>query len=979
VKLKASNAFTSDSVKVNVSINPEETWEISGVLSLDTQQKDVKNFTSVEELMQLTARSTVTGDITVNVRAGEMFDVLLTESTVEWLSSVKDKLEQTNHTLSLVKAGTGDKPIINFTGMPSYIRLIVDLSKHLQLDNVEIRILGQPVDLTKINENTVQRICSGDSSASVNFGEIGASFTFVWSLINTPVSTGCLQEGTTVIPAMTLTNNSLTADTLKYKISIRLLDVQLYDFTYQIIVLPALQGDLTTISPTNGTTLNSPSVSFSWSRIENAVYDLYLWKSGEDESEAPFAININAESYYNTTFCRYGESYSWKITARNECNEIISNVSSFAIRDLPDLKVSTIVVPENVEVNKKYMISYTLENVGKADLSGNSWYDQIVVSYSPDISTNNYTVLETIYRNDVIPADSSITYEFEVTAPNDTLQAIYYQVITDVYNYITEQDENNNRTSSTAVFINSGKIDDTDYALLRLVYNALDGNNWNNSWNIQSNKTGGNNWQGVRFEDGKVISINLSNNKLKGNIPSALFAFTQLTGIDLSNNGLTGNLHSIVDSLQLCENEILINSLNLSGNHFEGDVYPLASALPALVALNLSYNKLTRVSNPLSSAITNLNLNYQQLPADTMIVSSVPAFELPEICRYNHSNRSYTSYPSVYVSDNNSSVGYFYYQDLDYHLYWYPIYYIDGKETYIGWNYPSGTPFVATVESGTARGSTIPLLFNYPAGDASADAEVSILDVQQTLNYLFGENPEPFNFVAADTYKDTLITVQDIVVTINILLSTDPELRASFESEPANLLSIEDGKLVLYSEQAVAALDITLQGTSDTEISFVLDDTKFQYLSRNSTEGTRLIIFSLAKDIIPQGSTTVIAELDKKDAILVNAVLSSPEAKRLPVKLLSPTGTGGVSTDTDAIKVFAKEGRIYYSLPEKAENVTAFLYTAQGIIVGKQETNNVPAGKHNLNFNVNHPNVYILNLIVKKEGQNISKYMKLIF
>ena len=75
------------------------------------------------------------------------------------------------------------------------------------------------------------------------------------------------------------------------------------------------------------------------------------------------------------------------------------------------------------------------------------------------------------------------------------------------------------------------------------LYNATDGENWNNRTNWFSSRPL-DDWYGVgtRESDGRVTSVRLSNNGLKGTIPRELGGLTRLASLELRSNHLEGIL-----------------------------------------------------------------------------------------------------------------------------------------------------------------------------------------------------------------------------------------------------------------------------------------------------------------------------------------------------------------------------------------------------------------------------------------------------
>jgi hypothetical protein len=60
------------------------------------------------------------------------------------------------------------------------------------------------------------------------------------------------------------------------------------------------------------------------------------------------------------------------------------------------------------------------------------------------------------------------------------------------------------------------------------------------------------------------------------------------------------------------------------------------------------------------------------------------------------------------------------------------------------------------------------------------------------------------------------------------------------------------------------------------------------------------------------------------------------------------------------------------------DDITTTLYTIQGEMVRKQVANHVVAGNYEMDFDINRQGIYILNTIIRLEGQIISKNIKLV-
>ena len=81
---------------------------------------------------------------------------------------------------------------------------------------------------------------------------------------------------------------------------------------------------------------------------------------------------------------------------------------------------------------------------------------------------------------------------------------------------------------------------ETDREALVALYNATNGENWENSDNWLSDTPLGE-WHGVTTNaDGRVTLLNLSRNKLSGEIPAELGNLSNLIGLVLNDNKLSG-------------------------------------------------------------------------------------------------------------------------------------------------------------------------------------------------------------------------------------------------------------------------------------------------------------------------------------------------------------------------------------------------------------------------------------------------------
>nr|KAJ0189372.1 hypothetical protein LSAT_V11C800409580 [Lactuca sativa] len=103
---------------------------------------------------------------------------------------------------------------------------------------------------------------------------------------------------------------------------------------------------------------------------------------------------------------------------------------------------------------------------------------------------------------------------------------------------------------------------------------------------------------------GMVYNMDLSSNKLVGEIPVELTALSKLVGLNLSNNHLSGEIpHNIGNMTELF-------SLDFSKNELSGRIPSSMAALTFLSHLNLSHNNLSGQIPIIDFLIKCYNLNY---------------------------------------------------------------------------------------------------------------------------------------------------------------------------------------------------------------------------------------------------------------------------------------------------------------------------------------------------------------------------------
>ncbi|GJV94757.1 putative non-specific serine/threonine protein kinase [Tanacetum coccineum] len=157
--------------------------------------------------------------------------------------------------------------------------------------------------------------------------------------------------------------------------------------------------------------------------------------------------------------------------------------------------------------------------------------------------------------------------------------------------------------------------------------------------------------KGVDLEYAKtlniVINMDLSSNKLTGEIPQELTALISLMGLNLSNNHLNRGIPYNIGNMKA------LISLDLSANHLTGIIPPSMADLNFLTRLNLSHNSL---SGQIPTGNQLQTLTDPSIYAGNRDLCGAP---LPKNC-CNHADRTTATSMAKYKGANNPKKVWFY-------------------------------------------------------------------------------------------------------------------------------------------------------------------------------------------------------------------------------------------------------------------------------------------------------------------------------
>ena len=447
-------------------------------------------------------------------------------------------------------------------------------------------------------------------------------------------------------------------------------------------------------------------------------------------------------------------------------------------------------------------------------------------------------------------------------------------------------------------------LNDLDFAVLKTLYRELDGANWKKPWDLTNNHRSMGKWQGVITVGDYIISIDLSAQGLKGELPDSLFLLPRIETLNLSNNRIKGDLTTLLANRS--ENSTL-TEVNMMGNELTGDIYPFASKLPNLTKLDVSYNQLTAVSQPISrEKLDNYNFyrGFQFIDYQTkQVVEGAPVIDIT---------------PGIPVAIESNTLQTYRHEYGDYNFDFSDLYrhYLNknGDWSESGWELtrnsdnlwtlyagssnrplkaPKGVPVVYTHGQPWYSHLTYIVRFDWKDGDVNADQTIDVTDLQSVVYYALNDNKvngQMFNFTTADANNDDKINVSDIVGSVDYVLAyeetTPAQVPYYYNRAPAsqqNTLGWDGNNIVLTHADAVAALQLTISGAAmgQLRISESLKS-QFSVAMREVADGIRLVVWSANGHTLMPGVHQLLNDLPA-GAVVTDVRLSDAEARHLDV------------------------------------------------------------------------------------------------
>ena len=249
---------------------------------------------------------------------------------------------------------------------------------------------------------------------------------------------------------------------------------------------------VTNMLPSNGTIDLPKEFAFSWSPVQAAdVYDLYIWPSNGTQSATPTVSSISQISYYyyGYYFYVYGQTYNWRIVARNAYCSTSGPIQSFTIQNLPDLTVSNITVPATGFSGQTMTATWQVNNIGTG-ATNNQWTDALYLSADAilDFNTDFYLVGASNFA--ALNPSQNYVSSATFTLPNGISGPYFVFAVADKYNYIGETNDNNNTNISAVSFITLTPPPDLRVSAIVPPNNAFSGTPITANWTVKNFGTG---------------------------------------------------------------------------------------------------------------------------------------------------------------------------------------------------------------------------------------------------------------------------------------------------------------------------------------------------------------------------------------------------------------------------------------------------------------------------------------------------------
>ena len=261
--------------------------------------------------------------------------------------------------------------------------------------------------------------------------------------------------------------------------------------TVTITNFEALTSPVSNMLPEDGSMDQDRPLVLSWSSVFGAThYNLYIWPEGEQQPVNPTEANLTQINYLYH-WPNYATAYQWQVVAKNACVEIPGPIQDFTIRDLPDLVVQNLEVPNTAFSGQSIEINWEVINQGNGSSRNDAWSDIVYLSTEPNLNTSASHYLGTFPNLSALSQEEGYSRSASVLLPQNAVGEYYLYVITDRFHQIEETDNYNNTTRTNfPLSINLTPPPDLQVSAITNPSDAFSGQQISVNWEVTNSGTG---------------------------------------------------------------------------------------------------------------------------------------------------------------------------------------------------------------------------------------------------------------------------------------------------------------------------------------------------------------------------------------------------------------------------------------------------------------------------------------------------------
>lgn len=395
-----------------------------------------------------------------------------------------------------------------------------------------------------------------------------------------------------------------------------------------------------------------------------------------------------------------------------------------------------------------------------------------------------------------------------------------------------------------------------ELAVLHLLYEQTEGDRlWTRKWDVQKEQVQSNELTGVSVRNRHVTAIQLRGNRLTGQLPDALFTLPALQTLNLEDNALSGTVNT-------------------------------SAIKPTLSELLLAHNCLSSLDGVIPATVKKLTLGGQtinEVSALHLSQSALQMSSLPNIGLYDHQQQNFSRQADIRLMTdgfNGTPLVILSLRNDEWQLRndeWCSCVYRQAQGD--------------TIYCSDDVGNHYRLALTFEPGDANVDGQVDVLDLQTDILYIMEKYlTRPYNFTAANLWKDEQINIQDIICFVNLLMNMQKDGSENVSGTRRNapitnyngdaIVYVENGKLMVRTNQPVAAFDIIIDGLNETDLQDDIGLQGFTCAVKKVNNGIRIIGYSLSGTVLPVGDHAI-TNFTASSASVRYVMLSDSEANAI--------------------------------------------------------------------------------------------------